>query len=333
MTPENQLLREIITAFDCRGGGYTSPRVTKVHEWTTRFHALTQPAQPASQEPFYQLGAAMSWGGFNLYGNPESIVEARRLKHEADKVPELMARIRAGQEQAQQPSAEHEKDCATCAHQALPAYANKCQQCNRLATGARRNWQAQQPSGGEVVAVPGTVYVDVSGFTGTGKSAVAGEIEIAMRAIGLQVEWVDGQAEKNMTGADWAHALEMYKPRVVIRERNIPLTLAAPPAEGRDIKAAPVESYPAQDQAFHTFWYSHMQGDLMQPPLAGVSHSTARYIWDSALATPKPEPMTEEQIAEMARQEEFLLVCDGIEELRDITRAVEAHHGITKGEA
>lgn len=76
--------------------------------------------------------------------------------------------------------------------------------------------------GREVVAEPGTVYVDVSGFTGTGKSAVAGEIEIAMRAIGLQVEWVDGQSEKNMTGADWTHALEMYKPSVVIREHNIP---------------------------------------------------------------------------------------------------------------
>lgn len=36
---------------------------------------------------------------------------------------------------------ENEKDCATCAHQHLPAYATKCQQCNRLATGARRNWE------------------------------------------------------------------------------------------------------------------------------------------------------------------------------------------------
>lgn len=37
----------------------------------------------------------------------------------------------------------HEKDCATCAHQTLPPYVPKCQQCNRLATGARRNWQPQ----------------------------------------------------------------------------------------------------------------------------------------------------------------------------------------------
>ena len=58
------------------------------------------------------------------------------------------------------------------------------------------------------------------------------------------------------------------------------------------IQAAPLEAYSQQDRAFFAFWYSHMQGDLMQPPLAGISHSTARYIWDSALATPKPEPMT-----------------------------------------
>ena len=42
------------------------------------------------------------------------------------------------------------------------------------------------------------------------------------------------------------------------------------------------------------------------------------------------EPMTPEQINEMALQEEFLLVCDGVEELTEIVRAVEAHHfGIT----
>ena len=69
------------------------------------------------------------------------------------------------------------------------------------------------------------------------------------------------------------------------------LHLAQQPSGG-EVKAAPVESYQAQDQAFHAFWYSHMLDDLMQPPLAGISHSTARYIWDSALA-PKPEPMPE----------------------------------------
>lgn len=77
--------------------------------------------------------------------------------------------------------------------------------------------QAVQP------AVPehGEVLVTVSGFTGSGKSAIAGEIEIMCRALGLQVEWPDGVAEKNMTHADWTTALEMYNPRVRIVERNV----------------------------------------------------------------------------------------------------------------
>jgi hypothetical protein len=55
---------------------------------------------------------------------------------------------------------------------------------------------------------------------------------------------------------------------------------------GGEVVAAPIESYPSQDQAFYAFWYSHMLDDLMQPPLAGVSHSVARYIWDSARRRP-----------------------------------------------
>jgi hypothetical protein len=51
-----------------------------------------------------------------------------------------------------------------------------------------------------------------------------------------------------------------------------------------EIQAAPLSSYSPEDQAFFRFWYGHMQNDLMQPPLAGVSHATARYIWDAARA-------------------------------------------------
>lgn len=79
------------------------------------------------------------------------------------------------------------------------------------------------------VAVPverGEVLVTVSGFTGSGKSAIAGEIEIMCRALGLQVEWPNGVAEKNMTHADWTSALEMYNPRVRIMERNVSLAVA-----------------------------------------------------------------------------------------------------------
>jgi len=62
------------------------------------------------------------------------------------------------------------------------------------------------------------VTVTISGPTGSGKSAIAGEIEIMCKALGLQVEWVDGNSEKNLTGADWTSALEMYQPMVRIVE-------------------------------------------------------------------------------------------------------------------
>ncbi|HAV0897355.1 TPA: ead/Ea22-like family protein [Salmonella enterica subsp. enterica serovar Infantis] len=74
----------------------------------------------------------------------------------------------------------------------------------------------------EIKPAKGEVLVVVSGFTGCGKSAVAGEIEIAMKAIGVPVQWTNGDAEKHMTGADWLTAIEMYKPTVRIVEVNVP---------------------------------------------------------------------------------------------------------------
>ncbi|WP_270613140.1 hypothetical protein [Citrobacter freundii] len=74
----------------------------------------------------------------------------------------------------------------------------------------------------EIKPVKGEVLVTVSGFTGCGKSAIAGEIEIAMKAIGVPVTWSNGDAEKRMTGADWLTAIEMYKPSVRIVEMNVP---------------------------------------------------------------------------------------------------------------
>ncbi|HBB1405505.1 TPA: ead/Ea22-like family protein [Escherichia coli] len=74
----------------------------------------------------------------------------------------------------------------------------------------------------EIKPAKGEVLVVVSGFTGCGKSAIAGEIEIAMKAIGVPVQWTDGDAEKRMTGADWLTAIEMYKPTVRIVEVNMP---------------------------------------------------------------------------------------------------------------
>jgi hypothetical protein len=43
------------------------------------------------------------------------------------------------------------------------------------------------------------------------------------------------------------------------------------------------------------------------------------------------KPMSREQIEEMAVQEQFLLVCDGLDELAEIAAAVELFHGITAG--
>ena len=74
----------------------------------------------------------------------------------------------------------------------------------------------------EIKPAKGEVLVVVSGFTGCGKSAIAGEIEIAMKAIGVPVQWTNGDAEKRMTGADWLTAIEMYKPTVRIMEVNVP---------------------------------------------------------------------------------------------------------------
>lgn len=67
------------------------------------------------------------------------------------------------------------------------------------------------------------VHVTVSGLTGVGKSAVMGEIEIALKAIGLTVKTDKAfQIEKNGTHADWQSALDLYKPTVILTEVNVP---------------------------------------------------------------------------------------------------------------
>lgn len=77
------------------------------------------------------------------------------------------------------------------------------------------------------------VHVEVSGLTGSGKSAVMGEIEIALKALGLKVEHgPDFQAEKNATHADWQQALDLYQPTVVLTERNISRAPEAREGEG-----------------------------------------------------------------------------------------------------
>ena len=69
------------------------------------------------------------------------------------------------------------------------------------------------------------VTVTVSGPVGSGKSAILGEIEIALKAIGVPVRYanmVEEQFEKNVRGADWQGDLELYKPSVVLVESIAP---------------------------------------------------------------------------------------------------------------
>jgi len=67
-----------------------------------------------------------------------------------------------------------------------------------------------------------TVNVIVSGPVGCGKSAIVEEIAIAMKAIGLKVEFADPravQSERNMIG-DHANSLDIYRDgiRIVVAE-------------------------------------------------------------------------------------------------------------------
>ena len=106
-------------------------------------------------------------------------------------------------------------------------------------------------------------------------------------------------------------------------------------AQPEALRGAPPSAYSQEDRAFYTFWYGHMLNDLMQPPLAGVSHSTARYIWDAAIAHAAAPahaqagavPLTDEQI-------EDLLICGNPtdEEKRLIRMGWDAAHGIKGGQ-
>jgi hypothetical protein len=68
----------------------------------------------------------------------------------------------------------------------------------------------------------GEVLVIVAGAVGSGKSAVLGEIEIALRAIGLTVRYSDdkqAQIERALTHADWETALATSQPQIVLMEQ------------------------------------------------------------------------------------------------------------------
>ncbi len=60
------------------------------------------------------------------------------------------------------------------------------------------------------------------------------------------------------------------------------------------LSPAPIDSYSQEDRAFYKFWYGHMLGELMQPPLINIDHATARYIWNAAIA---PQPAKADVVA------------------------------------
>ena len=126
---------------------------------------------------------------------------------------------------------------------------------------------------------PGHVYVEVSGLTGTGKSAVMGEIEIALKALSLTVEHgTDFQAEKNGTHADWQEALDLYKPVVVLRERNVSRLTLAP--------TAPVEASGSEREHGPKCWGKTSLSDEMAHCYCG-----------STALRPQPSGETREQLA------------------------------------
>lgn len=65
------------------------------------------------------------------------------------------------------------------------------------------------------------VTITASGPVGCAKSALLGEIEIMLKAMGVPVRYAneaEAQAEKNGTHADWTSSIEMYRPSVVLVE-------------------------------------------------------------------------------------------------------------------
>jgi adenylylsulfate kinase-like enzyme len=66
------------------------------------------------------------------------------------------------------------------------------------------------------------VLVTVSGLTGSGKSSVASEIDIALRSIGVRTTWADGGHERSGVPADLLDPGAAADLTVTIREVNIP---------------------------------------------------------------------------------------------------------------
>jgi hypothetical protein len=106
------------------------------------------------------------------------------------------------------------------------------------------------------------VKIIVSGPVGCGKSALLGEIEILMKALGIPVRYQDdaaAQAEKRMTHADWQSSLEMYEPSVVLVE-DMPWLRKPENKEARNAPADASDEAPELTSARITELWDGMPG-------------------------------------------------------------------------
>jgi hypothetical protein len=72
------------------------------------------------------------------------------------------------------------------------------------------------------------VIVTVSGKTGSGKSRILAEIEIALRAIGVSISWADPDDRRSVESEHWADARAEWQPElpeVILQEINVPISI------------------------------------------------------------------------------------------------------------
>ena len=73
------------------------------------------------------------------------------------------------------------------------------------------------------------VIVTVSGPTGSGKSRIALEIEIALKAAGIKVEWSDIDGQRQMEAEAHSEASGGWQPEmpaVLLQEINTPISIS-----------------------------------------------------------------------------------------------------------
>ncbi|MBP6564349.1 MAG: hypothetical protein KA200_01925 [Burkholderiales bacterium] len=146
------------------------------------------------------------------------------------------------------------------------------------------------------------ITITVSGPVGSGKSALLGEIEVLMRALGVPVRYADpmsAESEKRMTGADWTAYIEMYQPSVVLVEA--PPAAPEPSANERRLRrllcivkhgrSAYMDDGEAQDSS------AHPSIDYLRDSLDEIE---AKWRLRASATLTAPEPSEAEVAAAMA---------------------------------